>query len=491
MEHVDTDDLWQLPVQQSPLGMAKVGLDGTLLAVNRTFAEMLGRTADELVRCRFQDITHPDDLHNDVTNFRRTLAGELDSYRARKRYFHADGHVVWADLSVFLMHHPNGAPQHFVTQILDITEQQAREEQLEAAREEVERERQMLETVFETVGVGLLLIGPDGRYLRMNRRHVEAMKMAHPNGHDSIAGQPGHIYSADGRTQLAAEDLPSYRAMQGEEFDGYTNWTGSDERTRRAYSISARTVRGPSGERLGAAVAYQEVTELMRAIQVKDDFVASVSHELRTPLTSVLGYLEILADNGSLPQDVRAQVQVVRRNALRLQSLVSDLLEVGEFAETGVSLQRESVDIARIAREAAEAAGPLAERAAVELTADVPDWLVAWVDEDRVRQVLDNLLSNGVKYSAAGDAVRLVLRQVGQAIEIEIRDTGMGIADDDLPHVFDRFYRGAIARSEQIAGTGLGLDIVRTIVEAHGGSITCDSVLDQGTTFRVCLPVGT
>jgi signal transduction histidine kinase len=324
----------------------------------------------------------------------------------------------------------------------------------------------------------------------MNRRHVEAMKMAHPNGHDSIAGQPGHIYSADGRTQLAAEDLPSYRAMQGEEFDGYTNWTGSDERTRRAYSISARTVRGPSGERLGAAVAYQEVTDLMRAMQVKDDFVASVSHELRTPLTSVLGYLEILADNGSLPQDVRAQVQVVRRNALRLQSLVSDLLEVGEFAETGLTLQRETVDVARIAREAVEAAGPLADRATVALAADLPEWLVALVDEARIRQVLDNLLSNGVKYSGAGQDVRLVLRQVGATLEIEVGDTGMGIAEHEVPHIFDRFYRGAAARSDQIAGTGLGLDIVRTIVEAHGGAITVDSVLGEGTTFRVSLPVG-
>lgn len=490
MERVDTDDLWQLPVQQSPLGMAKVGLDGSLIAVNRTFTEMLGRSAAELTGCRFQDITHPDDLHNDVTNFRRTLAGELDSYRVRKRYFHADGHIVWADLSVFLMHDPNGAPLHFVTQILDITEQQAREEQLEAARAEVEREQQTLEAIFEAVRVGLVLIGPDGRYVRMNRRHAEALDVAHPNGHGGAAGIPGQIFASDGRTALAREELPTYLAMHGEEFDDYTTWVGQDEHSRRAFITSARSVRGPSGERLGAALAYHEVTDLMRAMQVKDDFVASVSHELRTPLTSVLGYLELLADNAALPDDVRSQVQVVRRNALRLQALVSDLLEVGEFAETGLTLQRENVDVARIALEAAEAARPLADRAEVWLTADLPDWLVALLDEARIRQVIDNLLSNGVKYSAPGDTVRLVLRQVGQAIEIEVSDTGMGIAEDEVPHVFDRFYRTAAARSDQIAGTGIGLDIVRTIVDAHGGAITVESVLGEGTTFRVCLPVG-
>lgn len=489
MERVESD-LWQLPVQQSPLGMAKVGLDGSLLAVNHTFTEMLGRPAAELTGLRFQDITHPDDVARDLAHVRRALAGSHDSYRVNKRYFHADGHIVWADLSVSLMHHPDGSPWHFVTQILDVSEQHAREEQLEAAKAEVERERQTLEAIFDAVRVGLVLVSPDGQYLRMNRRHAEALDVAHPNGHGGSAGLPGQIFAADGKTALTREELPTYLAMHGEEFDDLTTWVGQDEHTRRAFITSARAVRSPSGERLGAALAYHEVTDLMRAMQVKDDFVASVSHELRTPLTSVLGYLELLADNAALPDAARSQIHVVRRNALRLQALVSDLLEVGEFAETGLTLQRETVDVARIAREAIEAAGPLADRATVTLAADLPEWLVALVDEARIRQVLDNLLSNGVKYSGAGQDVRLVLRQVGATLEIEVGDTGMGIAEHEVPHIFDRFYRGAAARSDQIAGTGLGLDIVRTIIEAHGGAIAVDNVLGEGTTFRVSLPVG-
>ncbi|GAA4376263.1 sensor histidine kinase [Nocardioides caricicola] len=472
---MEAPDLWQLPVQQSPLGMAKVGLDGRLLAVNRTFEQMLGRCAEELIRGRLQDITHRDDVHKDTTSFRRALAGETDSYRVRKRYLHADGHVVWADVSVTLLHHPDGRPQHFVAQILDITEQQVREEQLEA--------------IFDAVRVGLVLIGPDGRYVRMNRRHAQALDVAHPDGHHGRAGIPGQIFAADGRTPLETEELPTYRAMHGEEFDDLTTWVGTDEQHRRAFITSARTVRSPSGEHLGAALAYHEVTELMRAMKVKDDFVTSMSHELRTPLTSVLGYLEILADNDELPGTARSQVDVVRRNALRLQSLVSDLLEIAQFTESGLTLERAQVDVARVAREAAEAARPHAGRAGVGLTAELPPRVVAMVDEKRIRQVIDNLLSNAVKYSSCGDAVRVALSHCDRELELEVTDTGMGIPETDLPHVFDRFFRGSGANVQHIPGTGLGLDIAGTIVDAHGGTITVDSALGEGTTFRMRLPL--
>lgn len=489
MERLVGNDLWRLLVQQSPLGMAIVELDGRLIAVNGAYEQMLGRSADELTRCCFQDLTHPDDVHVDVTNRQRAIAGEIDSYRVRKRYIHADGSVVHADLSVSLMRHPDGSPQHFVTQILDITAQYTREEQLEAAKADIERERNTLEAIFEAVRVGLVLVGPDGEYLRMNRRHAEALAIAHPDGHQNRAALPGQIFAADGRTPLAREELPTYLAMHGEEFDDLTTWVGDDERNRRAFITSARTVRGPSGERLGAALAYHEITELMRAMQVKDDFVASISHELRTPLTSVLGYLEILVDDDRLPTACQTQLQTVRRNALRLQSLVSDLLEIARFTESGLSLERADVDVARVAREAAEAARPQAARAQVTLTTELPDRTVALVDEKRIRQVVDNLLSNAVKYSGPGAAVRMVLSHGDRELALEVIDTGMGIAEGELPHVFDRFYRGSGASAGHIPGSGLGLDIARTIVEAHSGTIAVHSVLGEGTTFRVSLPL--
>ncbi|MFA6299219.1 MAG: PAS domain S-box protein, partial [Nocardioides sp.] len=312
----DSSALWNLTLQHSPIGMALVGPDGHLLRVNPAMVDMLGYGVEDLLERGFQEITHPEDLAPDLALVGQALAGEIDSYRMRKRYLHAQGHVVWGDLSVALVRSPDGRPLYFISQILDVTEQQEQAERLEQANAEVERERQVLEAVFETVGVGLLLIGRDGRYLRMNRRHQQALAVAFPDGHDGEAGQVGHVYHLDGKTVMSKEEMPSYLALQGEEFDDHFYWVGNDPLTRTAFSTSARQVRSTSGEPLGAALAYQEVTDLVRAMQVKDEFVSSVSHELRTPLTTVLGYLEILGARRDLPPEVTRQLHVVQRNAL-------------------------------------------------------------------------------------------------------------------------------------------------------------------------------
>ena len=470
----ESADPWLLTLQHSPIGMAMVGLDGRLLMVNRAMSEMLGYDDGDLTKHGFQELTHPDDLDADLALFEQTLAGEIDSYRLRKRYLHAAGHVVWGDLSVALVRGPDGEPLHFISQVLDITA--------------AERERQTLEAIFETVGVGLLLIGPDGRYERMNRRHQETIMLPFPDGHEGEAGQLGHVYHLDGQRLMAREDMPSYRATAGEEFDDYTYWVGDDPATRRAFSTSARRVRGSSGEPLGAALAYQDITDLVRAMKVKDEFVSSVSHELRTPLTSVLGYLELLRDNTGLADDVRAQVQVIQRNALRLQALVSDLLQVGQVAEGSLRLQPVDTDLAALVHDAAESARAGAGLRGVTIDVEAPDRLVARVDEQRVRQVLDNLLSNAVKYTGGDGAVSVVLREQADAVLVEVRDTGIGIPADEVDQVFGRFFRGGGALEQHIPGTGLGLDIVSSIVAAHGGEVSLESELGRGSTFRVVLP---
>ncbi|MCW2868660.1 MAG: sensor signal transduction histidine kinase, partial [Marmoricola sp.] len=424
----------------------------------------------------------------DLDLFARTVRGDLDSYRLRKRYLHADGHVVWGDLSVALVRSPDGAPLHVVSQVLDVSHQHAHEERLEAARAAAEHEHQQLEAVFDAVSVGLLLIGRDGRYERMNRRHRETMNLPFPDGHDGEAGQLGQVFHLDGTTPMTREEMPSYRATQGEEFDGYTYWVGGDPRTRAAFSSSARQVRGPDGERLGAALAYQEITELVRAQRVQDEFVASVSHELRTPLTPVLGHLEILCDHEGLPADVLTQLRVVRRNALRLQRLLADLLHVGEVRERGLELQLDPTDLVAVVTEAVQALGPVAEASGATVTTRAPEQLWARVDALRIRQVLDNLLSNAVKYGGDHGSVHVDLDTVGDSIELEVSDTGMGVDPEEAAHLFGRFFRGDQAAAHHIPGAGLGLNIVSTIVDAHGGTVTVDSRVGHGSTFRVNLP---
>jgi two-component system phosphate regulon sensor histidine kinase PhoR len=247
-------------------------------------------------------------------------------------------------------------------------------------------------------------------------------------------------------------------------------------------------VRGPAGEKLGAALAYQDITELMRAMQVKDEFVSSVSHELRTPLTSLLGYLEILCDHDHLPDDVISQLQVMQRNALRLRTLLSDLLHVGQADEGGLRMERAPTDLVVVAKEAVEASRLVADKCGIALELDAPEHLCVVADEQRIRQVLDNLISNAIKYSGADGSVSVVLRQRAQSVELAVSDTGMGIRPEELENVFRRFFRGTDAQVSHIPGTGLGLNIVSSIVAAHDGEVTVESVVGQGSTFRVTLP---
>ncbi|GAB3667501.1 hypothetical protein GCM10027596_36630 [Nocardioides korecus] len=484
----DTSDLWRLTWEHSPIGMALVDLDGAVTQANHALHQTLGHDVDSLAALGFQGITHPDDLEDDLRLFDRCARGEIDSYRLLKRYFHADGHTVWGDLSVALVRSPDGTPLHLVSQVLDVTQQRVHQEHLEAARAALEHEHQTLEAVFDAVNVGLLLIGPDGRYERMNRRHRATMHLPFPDGHAGAAGQLGQVYHIDGTTLMAREEMPSHRAAEGEEFDDYTYWVGRDHHTRAAFSTSARQVRGPGGERLGAALAYQEITELMHAPRIQDEFVSSVSHELRTPLTSVLGHLEMLCEHPDLPADVLAQLEVVQRNSLRLRALVSDLLHVGEVGERGLQLQPAPTNLAAVVTEAVQAVQPVAQSCGTTITVEVPEESWAVLDEHRVRQVLDNLLSNAVKYGGDAGSVRMVLRDLPDQVELEVRDAGPGIAPGEVDLVFGRFFRGGDALERQIPGTGLGLNIVRSIVDAHSGGITVTSEIGHGTTFRVTLP---
>ena len=480
--------LWRLTLQHSPIGMVLVDLDGRLTMVNRAACTMLGREADDLRSCTFQEITHPDDLDADLAQFERTLAGEIDSYRILKRYLRPDGSVVWGDLSVALVRDDTGEPQHFISQILDVSEEHERPDHLERTVAELETERSTLEAIFDTVNVGLLLIDADGRYERSNRRHQETMRLPFPDGHDGHAGQLGHVYRPDGVTLLTREEMPSWRATRGEEFDDYLYWVGHDPVTRSAFSTSARQVRGADGERRGATIAYQEVTDLMRALAVKDEFVASVSHELRTPLTAVLGHLEILAESVDLPPPVRRQLGVVRRNAERLRTLVSDLLEVAQAHAGSLQLDRDTVDVARLVHEALEAAAPAADAAGVALEVDVPEVLEALVDGQRLRQVVDNLVSNAVKYTDRGGAAGVRVGVDGTTLDIRVHDSGIGMNAAEVERAFTRFFRGSGALERHRPGTGLGLTIVQSIVEAHGGSISLSSEPGTGTEFHVRLP---
>ena len=470
-----------------PIGLAVITPDGHVVGSNRMFAETVGYPAETWEHRSYRDLTHPDDREENDGIFAGLISGERPFYRGIRRLLTRDGRVLSADISVSVLRE-GGVVRQLMAQILDVSELTQNLDQVSAANLELARERRSLGAVFDTVDVGLLLIDEQGRFERMNRRLVDTMPIPYPHGHAGRAGQQGMVFRQDGMTAMTRDEIPSYRASHGEEFDDLLIWVGNDPSTRRAFSVSARNVRDESGRMAGAALACKDVTDLVEALQAKEDFVASASHELRTPLTSVLGYLELISDREDMPSGLATQLFVVQRNAQRLRALVTDLLVAAEARGGGLDLHRTETDLAQVVLDAVIAARPYAASCDVDLRTDLPTRLVTLLDAQRIRQVADNLISNAIKYNDAGGRVSVSLRQVDDLAELVVADDGIGISPEDQDRLFTRFFRGQEARSRLTPGTGLGLSIVRDIARAHGGDCTVASEPGSGTTFTVTLP---
>ncbi|NHC24105.1 HAMP domain-containing histidine kinase [Nocardioides sp. IC4_145] len=362
-------------------------------------------------------------------------------------------------------------------------------EQVGQAMETVEHQRRVSEATLDTVDVGLVLLDRDGKYVAINRRHEDFMALAYPGGHAGRAGQVGHVLDADRSTLLPRESMPTYRAAQGEEFDDCRIWAGDDPLTQRALSVSARSVRDEAGRFAGAALAYKDVTDFMRAMEVKDEFVASVSHELRTPLTSIVGYVQMLREDDGLGPRAARQLEVVDRNAQRLLRLITDLLDTAQIDAGPVGMARTPCDLAGLLRDCVDAARPAYRAAGIRLDLTAPPALPMLLDRQRIEQVVDNLLTNAMKYSTSGTEVCVSLAVEDGRAELTVADQGIGISAADRDRLFTRFFRSRDAEDRSIQGVGLGLSITRGIVEAHGGRIEVDSELGVGSTFRVRLPI--
>ena len=239
-----------------------------------------------------------------------------------------------------------------------------------------------------------------------------------------------------------------------------------------------------------ARVLAAQNERLVELDRMKEDFVASVSHELRTPLTSIRGYLEIVQAGqvGELNAEQARFLGIVERNAERLLRVVGDLLFAAQVGAGKVDLMVEDVDLEEICRHAALAARPHVESKGVELVERIGALTPIRGDPARLGQVVDNLLSNAIKFTDTGGRIELSAHSANGAAVVEVEDSGQGMTDEELAQLFQRFYRTESAVDQAIQGTGLGLTIVKAIVEGHGGSIEVRSAKDAGTTFRVELP---
>lgn len=276
-------------------------------------------------------------------------------------------------------------------------------------------------------------------------------------------------------------------------FDGGAPVRGELAVNDSQIELHAVATRNEAGQITGVLVLFHDITDLKKMDQVRRDFVANVSHELRTPLSILRGYIETLLDS---PETSRAELSrilgVMERHSKRLDLLAEDLLTLAQLESGNPNFRLRDLDLPSFFGEVVRDWEKKLAHKQLNVIVDVPPGLPPIrADRARLQEALYNLLDNAVKYSREHGEIRLMALRRDDEIELSVSDNGIGIAKEDLPRIFERFYRADKARSHDNArGTGLGLAIVKHIAQLHGGRVEAESELGKGTTIRVVLPVG-
>lgn len=259
--------------------------------------------------------------------------------------------------------------------------------------------------------------------------------------------------------------------------------------------ITGTTVPAPNDSQ-GPWVLFvlHDITKQKKLEGMRKEFVANVSHELRTPLSLIKGFIETLVDGGDsvAPQDRDRFLRTVHRHTERLSSLIDDLLALSRLESTNPGLKRETVDLHKLVADIVADFHSRAEAGSHPLAYDVDKSLgPILADPLKIAQALDNLLDNARKYTPNGTHIHIGIRLLGREVEVSVSDNGPGIPAEDLPHIFERFYRVEKGRARDKGGTGLGLSIVKHIVQLHGGRVWAESRVGEGTSFHFTLPTRT
>ena len=322
---------------------------------------------------------------------------------------------------------------------------------------------------------GLLVVDRTGRLALMNPAFRELFGIEE----DSL-GSPLLESVRDPAVQrIVGETLGQGKPSQGELMIG-----------RREFQMTSVPMGADNGSVSGAVVLFHDITALKRADEVRRDFVANVSHELRTPLSILRGYIETMLDDPKMPRGETIRIlEVMDQHSKRLGLLANDLLTLAQLESETSTVQLSEIDLLRFLSDLVRDWRKKFETKNLEPIVEVPDdCSTIRADEERLREVFDNLLDNAVKYSGNGGAIRLASERRNGEVILTVSDSGVGIGREDLPRIFERFYRADKARSQELGGTGLGLSIVKHIIQLHGGRVEAESELGKGTTIRVVLP---
>ncbi len=516
------------------VGIAHVGLDGSWLRVNEKLCQITNYSRDELMVRTFQDITYADDLDADLEQIQRMLANEIETYSMEKRYIRKDGTIIWINLTVSLMRKSTGEPNYLISVIEDISDRKRIEADLQERNDHIqllyEISRDLLSTYQPLTLVDALfaklkpLIKLD---IYFNYIVDEQQQKLHLMFHGGIADemaqeiewleigqaicgtvaqqrcqivQPNLQQSTDPKTELVRPlGLTAYSCQplvsQGKLFGtlGFGSLTRTEftpAETKLFQAICDRIAIALERSELVSSL-QQQTEELTRVNRLKDEFLAALSHELRTPLNPILGWTKLLQAQKLTVAQTKEAFSAIERNVKQQIALVDDLLDISRAVQGQFQLTSQPVNLVTILNAASESVhfAAIAKSLTLEFHYLADSITRVMGDELRLQQVFWNLLSNAIKFTPDGGRIDVWLEKVQNTAQISITDTGIGISPEFLPHVFDRFRQADSSTTRQYGGLGLGLALVKHLVELHGGTVTAESLgQSKGATFKVILP---
>ncbi|MGQ0810122.1 MAG: two-component system histidine kinase PnpS [Nitrospiraceae bacterium] len=360
--------------------------------------------------------------------------------------------------------------------------------QLEAKMHQVSEERAQLLAVLVSMAEGVMVLDCRGIVLQVN---PALERMFSVKAGDARGRSHWEVIRHHELNELTAHALDG-RARQGGELTA----------AGRRFRVEASIAGGRQDNEACVVLVFHDITAVRRLENVRKDFVANVSHELRTPLTSIKGYVEALIDGGKDdPQTATRFLDIILKQSDRLNLILEDLLQLSQIESGQVSFKHQPVRLGSLIERTVALMKPLADKKGHTLHVYLPDDLPPVVgDEDRLVQVITNLLDNAVKYTPEQGTITVAAHHLNGprtdpppfgTVELSVTDTGIGIPEPDRPRVFERFYRVDKARSRELGGTGLGLAIVKHIVEGHGGRVWVEGNHPIGSRFVVRVPAGT
>lgn len=486
VRRIDAERRLRTTVDGAPVGISDRTLAGRWLRVNDRLCQITGYSREELLSHTFADITHPDDLEHEEVLQREMREGKRERYWLEKRYIRKDGAPIWVSVSVAMVPKPSGEPDYCVAVVEDISARRAAEDALRTSEERFRR-------ILHESPAPVLVHDDEGKILLLSRSWTAV------TGYTREDTPTMRVWFERAFRERAPEVERLIRSVwEGEpavrehEFDVCTK-TG-ETRTLLFSAVPLDPARDGRGLRVVAATDVTErrryERELLEASRQKDEFIAMLGHELRNPLAAVRNATELLKRTHPDDARIRRTQSILERQTTHMAKLLDGLLDISRIIHGKIVLERGVVDLAAVVAEVVrDGAERLPE--GLELRADLPSVpLPVEGDPVRLAQVVDNLVSNAIKYTPPPGRIAVQLAGEGGAAVLRIKDTGSGIDADLLPHLFTPFRQGRQSLDRAQGGLGLGLALVKILVELHGGQVAARSDgPGRGAELEVRLPL--